>query len=235
MKISWQQAIGTDEKHLSEFSFSKGNVFLVNTGILNDLSKLLTAAKIDGVDISIISSFRSFDRQLTIWNDKWMGYRPVYSRHGRPLNLNLLSDIEKYKAIALWSALPGFSRHHWGTDLDIFSCTAIAEGHQVELTPSEFSKQGVCCDLAHWLDKNLERYGFFRPYLQYNQGVSEEPWHISHKSMSQKIYQSFPFQECYQYIAQSNIQQKDFICSQLPHYKTQYFENFIECGKQSGS
>ena len=30
--------------------------------------------------------------------------------------------------------------------------------------------------LAAWLDDNLEKYGFYRPYKDYKGGVAPEPW-----------------------------------------------------------
>jgi len=228
MNLTWQQAIGIEETHLSPLEPSSDKPLLVNTEVLDDLSHLLKCAKNEGVAISIVSGFRSFERQLTIWNDKWMGYRPVYSRHGRPLNMECLSEIEKYKAIALWSALPGMSRHHWGTDFDIFATEAIDAGHQVELSPSEFSSTGVCHSLNQWLNEKLQYFGFFRPYKTYNQGVSEEPWHISHVAVSDKIYQQYPYDYYREYLSNSEIKSKEFICGQLEHYKEQYFCNFCK-------
>lgn len=226
MNLTWQQSIGIEQTHLVALNKEIEEPILVHKDVVDDLKQLLDIAQNAGVAISIVSGFRSFERQLAIWNDKWMGYRPVYSRHGRPLNMDSLSDIEKYKAIALWSALPGMSRHHWGTDFDIFATHAIESGHKIELVPSEFAADGVCSDLETWLEVELENYGFFRPYKKYNQGVSEEPWHISHRSVSDNIYQQFAYDSYNQYLIQSEIKAKDFMCGQLEHYKTQYFCNF---------
>ena len=33
------------------------------------------------------------------------------------------------ETILLWSALPGGSRHHWGTDVDVFDAAAVAPGN----------------------------------------------------------------------------------------------------------
>lgn len=224
MSLTWQQALGIEQGHLCKFDKN----FLIHTEIEQDLQKLLIAAKSDGVEITIISSFRSFNRQLSIWNDKWQGYRPVYSRYGRPLNIIQMSDMEKYKAISLWSALPGLSRHHWGTDLDIFASNAIEEGHKVELVPNEFFEKGVCARLNSWMENNLERYGFFRPYQKYRQGVSEEPWHISHRLTSKKILVDYPFEQCLKQLNLSDIKSKPFICDIFEHYQKQYFCNICE-------
>lgn len=224
--LTWQQACGVEESHLANIAQGENQRTLANTEVIQDLNKLLESAKRQGHEIAIISSFRSFERQLAIWNDKWMGYRPVYSRHGRPLNITSMSDIERYKAIALWSALPGMSRHHWGTDFDIFSAEAVEKGHQVELTPEEFSQDGICCELEKWLSENLSEFGFFRPYKKYNQGVAEEPWHISHRLTSARIFEKFDFNAFKQLLASSDIKAKDFILDKLEHYQSQYFESF---------
>ncbi len=224
--LTWQQTCGTEESHLAKIIAGDNQPLLANINVIQDLNKLLDSAKQQGHEISIISSFRSFDRQLAIWNDKWMGYRPVYSRHGRPLNITNLSNIERYKAIALWSALPGMSRHHWGTDFDIFSARAVHQGYQVELTPEEFSPDGICCELESWLSENLQEFGFFRPYKNYNKGVAEEPWHISHRLTSHQIFAHFNFKACKELLASSDIKAKEFILDKLEHYQTQYFENF---------
>jgi len=227
-ELTWQQSIGIDESHLLPFPDISNKHFLVNKSVINSLSCLLEKADKDGVSISIISGFRSFDRQLKIWNDKWLGYRPVYSRQGRPLNINKMSDIEKYKAIALWSAIPGLSRHHWGTDFDIFATQPISDGHQVELTPDEFESHGPCNQLNLWLDKNLLKLGFFRPYSQYKHGVSVEPWHVSHIDTSTKVLQNFNQKACRDYIEASDIKSSSFIKEQFEHYYQQYFCNITQ-------
>lgn len=224
MSDHWKQYIGTEESHLTGFSLDEREV-LIHHSIKNDLNGLIEAAAQAGLPITIVSSFRSFEHQLKIWNEKWQGHRAVLSRHGRQLNVEQLSNIEKYKAISLWSALPGLSRHHWGTDLDIFSKRAITDGHKVELTPEEFSKNGVCDHLNNWLSENLQNYGFFRPYRVYQQGVSCEPWHISHISVANNMLNNFPYDHCRSWLAKSHILDKDFILDHFEHYKAKYFLN----------
>ena len=70
------------------------------------------------------SSFRDFARQLQIWNGKFSGERPMFDAGGRPARRGALSPRERIDAILLWSALPGASRHHWGTDLDLIDRNA---------------------------------------------------------------------------------------------------------------
>ncbi|PCI73390.1 MAG: peptidase M15 [Gammaproteobacteria bacterium] len=231
MTITWQQSIGLDSQHLCDFKFGFESKKLnpqINSLIKNDLENLFAQAKLDNVEMTIISDFRNFDKQLTIWNDKWRGYRPVYSKQGRPLNIDKMSSIEKYKSIALWSALPGLSRHHWGTDLDVFSKEAVEQGYDVQLTEEEFSKNGICARLNQWLDDNLEKFGFFKPYNEFKGGVAVEPWHISHIKQSQLILDNFDFHEFRQHLIKSDICENEFIIQKLAHYKEFYFENICK-------
>jgi len=228
MHLTWQQSIGLVETHLSPFIDTSGNRVLVCTEMLDPLSQLLTKAEQDNVAISIVSGFRSFERQLLIWNDKWLGYKPVYSRQGRSLNIVKMSNIEKYKAISLWSALPGLSRHHWGCDFDIFAAEAISNGHRVELISEEFGVNGPCYKLQSWLDENLSNFGFFRPYKIYQQGVSSEPWHISHIQKTHNIMQEFDKSACRKYLKNSSIKSAEFINEQFEHYYKQFFCNIYQ-------
>jgi LAS superfamily LD-carboxypeptidase LdcB len=137
------------------------------------------AALAAGLDLKPVSSFRDFDRQLAIWNGKFSGEKPLYDAAGQPLDVNRLSPTERVSAILLWSALPGASRHHWGTDLDLIDVASVAPQYRVELTPKEFAPTGPFGRLARWLEAEAGRFGFFRPYRGILSGVQPEPWHYS--------------------------------------------------------
>lgn len=140
---------------------------------------LRRAALADGLDLEPISSFRDFARQLTIWNGKFSGEKPVLDASGQPLDVNELSPEQRIDAILLWSALPGASRHHWGTDVDLIDRNAVPPGYRVRLTPEEFAPAGPFAPLAEWLETNAARFGFFRPFRGVLSGVQPEPWHFS--------------------------------------------------------
>ena len=137
------------------------------------------AAAADGIDLAPMSSFRDFSRQLAIWNGKFSGERPMLDAAGRPIEAGTLSETARIDAILLWSALPGASRHHWGTDMDLVDARAIPPGYRVQLTPQEFAPGGPFADLGEWLDAHAARFGFFRPYRGVSSGVAPEPWHYS--------------------------------------------------------
>jgi LAS superfamily LD-carboxypeptidase LdcB len=140
---------------------------------------LRRAAAADGFDLAPISSFRDFSRQLTIWNGKFSGEKTMNDVSGKPLIASKLSLKERIEAILLWSALPGASRHHWGTDIDLIDRNATAPGYRVQLTQEEFASSGPFALLAEWLETNAARFGFFRPFRGLRSGVQPEPWHFS--------------------------------------------------------
>jgi LAS superfamily LD-carboxypeptidase LdcB len=140
---------------------------------------LRRAALADGFDLVPISSFRDFSRQLSIWNGKFRGEKPTLGVSGRPIDVSKLSPLERVEAILLWSALPGASRHHWGTDVDLVDRNATPPGYRVQLTQEEFAPAGPFAPLAEWLETNAARFGFFRPFRGVLSGVQPEPWHFS--------------------------------------------------------
>jgi LAS superfamily LD-carboxypeptidase LdcB len=141
--------------------------------------RLRGAAAAAGFDLVPQSSFRDFERQLTIWNRKWSGAAPLYGAHGETLEAAGLSAAERIDAILLWSALPGASRHHWGTDLDLIDRSAVPPGYRVQLVPEEYARPGPFAPLAEWLEANALRFGFFRPFRGVLSGVQAEAWHYS--------------------------------------------------------
>jgi LAS superfamily LD-carboxypeptidase LdcB len=147
--------------------------------VVAPFSNLRRAALADGFDLVPLSSFRDFSRQLTIWNGKFSGARPMQDAAGRPIDVSQLSPGGRVEAILLWSALPGASRHHWGTDVDLIDAGATPADYRVQLTPQEFAPGGPFAALEAWLEMNAARFGFFRPFRGIRSGVQPEPWHFS--------------------------------------------------------
>lgn len=140
-----------------------------------------------GFALTLASGFRGFDRQMAIWNGKAGGERPILDSSGAVLPHENLTDKEKVFAILRWSALPGASRHHWGSDADVFDRTALKEGQVVQLTHAESAEGGVFYEMHRWLDSWLPHSDFYRPYAQDRGGVSPEPWHLSYLPLAQKF------------------------------------------------
>ena len=102
------------------------NGIAVHRAIVAPLTALQADAAQAGFDLRLVSGYRSFDRQLAIWNAKAMGKRAVLDSAGRVLDISALSEVELVNAIMRWSALPGASRHHWGSDIDVYDAAAVS-------------------------------------------------------------------------------------------------------------
>ena len=100
----------------------------VETNTAAAFQVLAERAAAEGHDLRIASAFRGYDRQVRIVNDKWRGLRSVTDADGQILERTSQTDVAWLSTILRFSALPGTSRHHWGTDLDIWDAAAVSEG-----------------------------------------------------------------------------------------------------------
>ncbi|OHD57671.1 MAG: hypothetical protein A2Y33_06360 [Spirochaetes bacterium GWF1_51_8] len=131
--------------------------------------KMAAAAKKDGIELTIVSAFRSFADQKGIWELKWNGGKTVA---GKNLAKEVADPVERAKYILLFSSMPGTSRHHWGTDIDLNS-----------LENSYFA-DGQGKKVYDWLVKHAAEYGYYQPYTPKPEtrtdGYEEEKWHWSY-------------------------------------------------------
>jgi LAS superfamily LD-carboxypeptidase LdcB len=144
------------------------------------------AANAAGFDLQPASTFRDFDRQLAIWNGKFCGDRPVLDQDSQPIDIMPLSTAERCEAILRWSALPGASRHHWGSDLDIYDPSLLPAGEKLRLEPWEYQEGGYFYPLNQWLTAHMADFGFYRPFTEDQGGVAIEPWHLSYRPLAQE-------------------------------------------------
>jgi LAS superfamily LD-carboxypeptidase LdcB len=159
----------------------------VHREVVPELLALRAAAAADGIVIEVASGFRDFERQLAIWNEKARGERPLLDAEERSLSLQALTPEQRMFAILRWSALPGASRHHWGTELDVFDRAALGPGVAPSLRRDDAAAGATFGRLHAWLDAHLHRFGFFRPYDRDRGGVGPEPWHLSHVHLARPL------------------------------------------------
>lgn len=174
---------GRTETHLCADADAKLLGARLHRDVVAPLLALRDAARGEGFDLRILSGFRDFERQRSIWNRKVDGALPVLDGDARPVRVEALSEEALVFAILRWSALPGASRHHWGTDVDVFDAAARPEGYEVELIPEEVEPGGMFGPLHAWLDERIgagSAFDFFRPYDRDRGGVAPERWHLSH-------------------------------------------------------
>ena len=117
--LTLNQLVGLDDTHIMDWNGTK-----LHSQVLTSLARLRSDANEAGFDLRVASGFRSFDRQLAIFNGKVRGDRPIYDENGNTIEVDSLSSYDLLCSILRFSALPGASRHHWGTDIDIYDANA---------------------------------------------------------------------------------------------------------------
>lgn len=195
---------------------------LLHAQVVMPFLNLRRAAQADGIDLVPWSGFRDFGRQLDIWNGKFSGERAMHDAVGVKLNGRGLAPAERIDAILLWSALPGASRHHWGTDLDLIDGNATAAGYQVKLTREEFAPGGPFVRLAQWLETHAPRFGFFRPFQGVRSGVQPEPWHFSYAPIAEKARRNLSPSVLRAAIAGAPLLGKEIVLARLDELHARY-------------
>ncbi len=218
------QLTGQADSHVSAISTERETVRLQET-VAQAYLQMREAALQDGVHIAIASGFRDFKRQQAIWNRKFEGKSKLYSIDGEELDAHQLAPGEKLEAILTWSALPGASRHHWGTDFDVYDPRPFASGEQtLQLLTHEYEDGGPCYDLNKWLKRHASDFGFFFPYARYHGGVAPEPWHLSHLALAEQAHEMLSEDILEALIQASDIAGKSLVLAQLPEIKQRYID-----------
>jgi len=160
------------------YSTKKG--MYMNKEAYNAFKKMYTAASKEGINLNIVSAFRSFNRQKSIWEAKWTGARKVL---GQDLSKKYPNPEKRAKAILMFSSMPGTSRHHWGTDVDIYS------------VEDEDFASGKGKKIYEWLVEHASEFGFCQVYTpkpeMRTRGYEEEKWHWSYKPVSQQFIEQY--------------------------------------------
>jgi len=157
-----------------------GNEFKLQKEAHDAFNKMQAEASKEGIRIKIISSYRSYNQQKSIWNRK---YSYLIST-GLNSHQAILKVIE-------YSTLPGTSRHHWGTDIDIVDEAVTIPRYS--LVSRNYESKGVFENLKKWMDSNAEKFGFYLVYTNNSErkGFKYEPWHYSYRSLSKKMLEEF--------------------------------------------
>jgi len=136
------------------------------------LKQMIAAFRSENPDINIrvASAHRNFHQQRSIWEAKWTGRRKVEG-----LRLNEAFPEPRARAIKIldYSAMPGASRHHWGTEVDF------------NKLHNSYYESGTGLIIYNWLRKNAAAYGFCQPYSAGRTlGHREEKWHWSYRPLA---------------------------------------------------
>ncbi|MFO0360176.1 MAG: M15 family metallopeptidase [Flavobacteriales bacterium] len=144
----------------------KKNIYL-NKKAYKAFEEMSAAAAKEGIQIKIISATRTFEAQKAIWEKKWV--RSDYVK---------FPEQQRVKEIMKYSSMPGTSRHHWGTDIDINSL----ENSYFEKTEGK--------KLYQWMLANAASFGFYQTYTSKSggrTGYEEEKWHWSYLPIAEPM------------------------------------------------
>jgi len=226
--IQSANVVGQDESHLCSSADAEWLTVSVHRDVVEPFRELRDEAAAAGFDLAILSGFRSFDKQLSIWNRKARGELAVLDSDARPIDIAILTDRELVFSILRWSALPGASRHHWGTDLDLYDAAARPAGYEIELIPLEFEAAGMFAPLSRWLDERIANgssAGFFRPYDRDRNGVAPEQWHLSYAPLASQYLQLLTPALLQQTIESADMMLKDVVLENLDEIVTRFVRN----------
>ncbi len=130
----------------------RGENYSLRKVIIEDLKKMINDSKDNGIDLSIVSAYRSYQTQVDTYN-YW-------------LNKNN-NDVEY---VDTFSARPGHSQHQLGTTLD-FSTNEIGDALGDSFANTKAGK---------WLAENAYKYGFMMSYPKGYESITGykfESWH----------------------------------------------------------
>ena len=148
--------------------------------------RMAQAARKAGISLQIISATRNFEDQKRIWEAKWNGARKIV---GQNLAEAISSSKQRALKILEYSSMPGTSRHHWGTDIDLNALDnnyfAAGEGKRV----------------YDWLLAHAGEFGFCQVYTELGEarpdGYYEEKWHWSYLPLAQQFLRQYNEQVSY--------------------------------------
>lgn len=174
----------SQEKFTKNQLIGKGNPDIVGDSYTSKMHRDAKAAFLkmkaeaikENINIEVVSAYRSFQRQKEIFEEKYIRF----TSQG-------LSPEKVIEKIIEYSTIPGTSRHHWGTDIDIVD----ANSPQPEnvLQAEHFHGTGPFCKLKQWLDQYSQTFGFYEVYTDNanRKGFKYEPWHFSYAPVSKPM------------------------------------------------
>lgn len=205
--LQFKQLAGLSFSHLTSTKTLEKQTYLA-------FLKMKNAALKDQINIQIVSGFRSFERQKAIFERKF--------RNNKKRGLNTEDNFNK---IITYSTIPGTSRHHWGTDMDIIDANQPQPEGSL-LIPDNYHGMGNYCALKEWMEANANRFGFYLVYTQnyHRKGFNYEPWHYSYKPVSQNFLELQNSEKFKSRWAELKFEGKDLMTDD---FIRKYFKNHI--------
>ena len=212
---------GLDAKTLfdpysKEILLGKGKPLLskVENPLLQHVQKafdqMAAAAQKENIALKVVSGYRSFDRQASIWNRKYEANATAG-----------LKPKENIQKIISYSTLPGTSRHHWGTEIDVIDAGPKAEGDV--LVASKFEGDGPYAKLFGWMQRNAADFGFILPYTKTlnRKGFAYEPWHYSYAPLAIPMLNAYLKLDLRRVLKTSNVMGNE-------HFTSTFIDTYIK-------
>jgi len=137
------------------------------------------AALKEGVQLQIRSATRNFYAQKGIWERKWTGETTI--ENGQDASVAYPDPVQRAQMILKYSSMPGSSRHHWGSDIDL------------NAFDNSWFESGNGLRIYEWLSQHGSVFGFCQPYSAKGEsrpyGYEEERWHWSYMPLSEPLTQ----------------------------------------------
>lgn len=133
----------------------------MEAGAAKALELMFNGAKKEGIILTAVSGYRSYDRQVTLYN-------------------NYVARDGKVKADT-YSARPGTSEHQTGLTMDLSSAS---NGYNLT-TSFGTTKEGI------WLKDHAHQYGFIIRYPKNKESITGymyEPWHVRYVGTDLSTY-----------------------------------------------
>lgn len=194
-EINTEILIGMDDSRIVS------DTILLEKETYSAFIQMKDAAEKDGIIIKLVSGFRDFYRQQMIWNNKYRKFTNEFS----------LDGPTAIKEIIRFSTIPGTSRHHWGTEIDIIDKNF--ENEKDLLISKKYEEGGIFNSLKKWMDKNSKRFGFYIVYDDDSNrpGFEYEPWHYTYKPISDLYQREFLKLNLKSIISKTKVEGKEFI------------------------
>jgi LAS superfamily LD-carboxypeptidase LdcB len=218
------QLLGQSSEHITWLS--------THIGIHQEMEQawlaLQQGARNAGFELQIASGFRSFERQLMLWERKYLGVTPIKDADNQLFDITSHDQYQLIQAILLYSALPGASRHHWGCDIDVYAPNLLAEHQTLQLEAWEYQTGGPFAQLSKWLKQHAGDYQFFLPYQQYRGGIAAEPWHLSYYPVANGCLTQLTLARLTDCLSKAEIAGKAVIMQHLPEIYQRFIININE-------
>ncbi len=165
--------------------------------------------------IEVVSSYRNYEHQRRIWERKFSQYIS-----------NGLSPLKSINKIIEYSTIPGTSRHHWGTEIDIVDGNFMNTPNL--LSVFNFNNGQPFYNLKIWLEEHAKTFDYYIVYTDEKdrKGFKYEPWHYSFRPLSCDYLKQYRDLDLFEIFKKENFEGAQHITES---FMQQYFkENILD-------